>query len=116
MQYDRVFRVLDVAERRKWMRFTLPRPEDLVLRTGDKQYPCSLIEISLGGARIKFKAEVPPPTEVEIRHPIAGILHGDCRWHSETEMGVEFDQSEAVIDLVAHGLKQAVPTPRFGES
>ena len=114
MQYDRVFRVLDVAERRKWMRFTLPHPEELVLKAEGKEYPCSLKEISLGGARIEFKADVPPPAEVEIRHAVAGKLHGDCRWHAETEMGVEFDQSEAVIDLVAHCLKQAVPTPRFG--
>ena len=114
MQFPRVVPILDVAERRKWLRFTLPRPEDLVIAVQGKAYPCSLTEISLGGARIEFREEVPPPTEVEIRHGLAGTLHGDCRWHGESEMGVAFDQSEAVIDLVALCLKQAVPTPRYG--
>lgn len=114
MQFHRVRPVLDVAERRKWLRFTLPRPENLVITVQGKAYPCSLTEISLGGARVEFREEVPPPADVEIRHGRAGILHGDCRWHGDGEMGVAFDQSEAVIDLVAHCLKQAVPTPRYG--
>ena len=112
MRFDSVSRRHDGSERRQWLRFTLPRHEELTLETNGRSFRCVIKDVSLGGARLGFLGDPPPPTYFELSHPIAGTFHGDCKWCTDQEIGLEFDQTEPSLVFVSHCLKQAVPTPR----
>ena len=112
MRFEDVIRTKDGFERRQWLRFDLPKSEDLVLVAQGKKYLCQIIDISLGGARVAFKGAVPPPTRLGVNHDEAGEFYGTCKWLNGRTMGIEFDLTEPSLLLASKCLKQAVPDPR----
>ena len=112
MRFEDVIRTRDGFERRQWLRFDLPKTEELVLVAQGKRYLCHIIDISLGGARVAFKGKVPPPTRLDVNHCEAGEFSGTCKWLHGHMMGIEFDLTEPSLLLASKCLKQAVPDPR----
>ncbi len=103
------FTAQDVADRRQWSRFALPVPELTVLSVDGEDYHCLVEDISLGGARLRCLAAVPPPTTMRFKHPSAGEFQADCKWHDGDRVGMEFDHSHAALLMVSHCVKRILP-------
>jgi len=88
-------KLVQVAERRRHLRFDLDRFTCVTAVAGGRLYDCQVADISLGGLRLRF-AGPPPPTDEQIvlRHATAGELTALQIWRSGNELGLAFESSE----------------------
>ncbi len=91
-------------ERRRWPRYAVEGAISLTLTSGGRTYDCPIEDISLGGTRLRFAGAPPPDPEFHIEHPAAGRFSGNRSWSGPDRLGVEFDHSEAPLDLIAYCL------------
>ncbi len=113
MKFENIPSADEGFERRNWMRFSLPAGIRISLTAQGQRYQAIVTEVSLGGARIHFEDKVPPPASYSLDHDASGEFHCDCRWCSDEEMGLEFDQTEPSLLLVSHCLRQTIPEPKY---
>jgi len=97
-------------ERRRSLRFVLPRQEPITLTAAGKQYRGSLEDVSIGGAKLRFEGGMPPPADVSFEHSEAGEISGTCMWHDGKSMGVSFALTDAALRLISHCLRQGLPS------
>ena len=91
-------------ERRRWPRYAVERAISLTLTSGGRTYDCPIEGISLGGTRWRFAGAPPPDPDFRFEHPAAGGFSGVRSWSGSDCIGVEFDHSEASLDLIAYCL------------
>ncbi len=96
-------------ERRRSLRFVLPRQELITLTAEGKQYQGRLEDVSIGGAKLRFVDETPPPVDVSVEHSEAGEIQGTCMWHDGQCMGIAFALTDAALRLISHCLRQGIP-------
>ena len=96
-------------ERRRSLRFVLPRQEVITLTAAGKQYECRLEDVSIGGAKLRFIDDTPPPVDVSVDHAEAGEIHGTCMWHDGESMGIAFALTDPALRLISHCLRQGIP-------
>lgn len=96
-------------ERRRSLRFVLPREEVIVLTAEGKQYEGRLEDVSIGGAKLRFVDDTPPPVDVSVEHAEAGEIHGTCMWHDGESMGIAFALTDSALRLISHCLRQGIP-------
>jgi len=113
MKFEDIPSVDEGFERRHWMRFSLPAGIRISLMAQDKRYQAVVTEVSLGGARIHFEGGMPPPASYTLEHDASGEFRSECKWCTEGEMGLEFDQTEPSLLLVSHCLRQTIPEPKY---
>lgn len=87
--------------RREWPRYSAERSFVLAASVGGEVIPCTVVDISLGGAKLIFDSEFASADSIELNHP--GIEPVSCSqvWHSDKEVGVEFDFSEDSLGLIS---------------
>lgn len=100
-------------ERRRSLRFVLPRQEDITLTAGGRQLHCKLEDVSIGGAKLLLEDSLPLPAEVSMEHATAGTIDGICMWHDGTAVGISFDLSDPALRLISLCLRQGVPSSTF---
>ena len=93
-------------DRREWPRYTAQRNFALAVSIGGKTLPCSVADVSLGGARLVFDADLPEGAGhrseiIELSHPESEPVHCAPVWHSKRELGVGFDFSEDSLGLIS---------------
>ena len=97
-------------ERRRSLRFVLPRQEDITLTVAGRQYRGKLEDVSIGGAKLCLSGEVAAPSNVALEHETAGTIEGTCMWHSGSSVGISFDLSDPALRLISLCLRQGVPS------
>ncbi len=97
-------------ERRRSLRFVLPRQEDILLTIGGQQYQGKLEDVSIGGAKLRLADEPKAPGEVSLEHESAGAIDGTCEWQDGRSLGISFDLSDPALRLISLCLRQGVPT------
>jgi PilZ domain len=97
-------------ERRRSLRFVLPRQEDIVLRAGGAEYHGKLEDVSIGGAKLRLTGDLPPASDFSLEHAVAGTIEGTCMWHDGGSIGVAFPLSDPALRLISLCLRQGVPS------
>ena len=97
-------------ERRRSLRFVLPRQESIVLTAAGRQYEGRLEDVSIGGAKLRFLDQTPPPMDVSVAHSEAGEIQGTCMWHDGESMGIAFALTDPALRLISHCLRQGIPS------
>lgn len=96
-------------ERRRSLRFVLPRQEDIVLTAAGREYHGKLEDVSIGGAKLRLTSDTPLPAELRLEHATAGVIEGTCMWHDGDCVGVAFDLTDPALKLISLCLRQGVP-------
>ena len=96
-------------ERRRSLRFVLPRQEDIVLTIGGQQYRGKLEDVSIGGAKLSLSEDLPACDQVCMEHELAGTIEGTCKWHGAQSIGICFDLTDPALRLISLCLRQGVP-------
>lgn len=97
-------------ERRRSLRFVLPRQEDIVLIAAGQQYRGKLEDVSIGGAKLRLTGELPPLSDVSLAHDSVGVIEGVCEWHDGETLGISFDLTDPALQLISLCLRQGVPS------
>jgi hypothetical protein len=100
-------------ERRRSLRFVLPRQEDITLFVGGQSYQGKLEDVSIGGAKLRMAGAVPLPSDVRLEHGTAGTIQGICMWHDGETVGIAFDLTDPALELISLCLRQGVPSSTF---
>lgn len=97
-------------ERRRSLRFVLPRQEDITLIAGDQQFRGKLEDVSIGGAKLRVDGTMPPPADLRMEHQTAGAIDGTCMWQDGQCIGVSFALTDEALRLISLCLRQGVPS------
>lgn len=97
-------------ERRRSLRFVLPRQEDIVLFVGGTEYRGKLEDVSIGGAKLRLTGELPAADAFRLEHETAGTIEGTCMWQNGPCVGVSFPLSDPALRLISLCLRQGVPS------
>lgn len=87
--------------RREWPRYPAEKNFELAAGFDGKVLPCSVGDVSLGGARLIFDEAVPAVASIELSHPESETIHCAAIWRGERELGIEFDFSEDSLGLIS---------------
>lgn len=96
-------------ERRRSLRFVLPRQEAITLIAAGREYKGILEDVSIGGAKLRFDDGMPPPADVRMEHSGTGEVEGVCMWHDGECMGISFSLTDSALQLISHCLRQGLP-------
>lgn len=100
-------------ERRRSLRFVLPRQEDITLIVDGQAYPGKLEDVSVGGAKLRMAGTVPACGDVHLEHAVAGRIDQVSMWHRGDAIGIAFPLSEPALRLISLCLRQGVPSSTF---
>lgn len=88
-----------VFNRRRAKRCPIDRRTSAVLVVGDRRYPCTIENISVGGMGLRFAADVPRTAEqATVEHAVAGDFPGRCVWVKRKAVGFRFDRPENALE------------------
>jgi hypothetical protein len=73
------------------------RRRRMCLLVGDRPAPAALREVSAAGAFLETHADLKLGTQVELRHPEAGVIHAQVRSVTAEGVGISFDFGEASV-------------------
>jgi len=97
------------AEKRRFPRRKVIWSARVVTRIGDR--PCTVLNISRGGAQIKLDVTLDPCTGIELSIAGIGKLPGWVAWASHDRAGIEFAE---LSEAQAAALEQALRGRRGG--
>jgi hypothetical protein len=100
-------------ERRRSLRFVLPRQEDITLIVDGQAYSGKLEDVSVGGAKLRMADDIPTSDNVRLEHAAAGCIENVSMWHRGEVIGVAFPLSESALRLISLCLRQGVPSSAF---
>lgn len=100
-------------ERRRSLRFVLPRPEDITLIAGGRAYRGKLEDVSVGGAKLRLDERLGSIEGPRLEHAAAGTFDAVVMWQDDGVVGVCFELNEPAIDLISRCLRQGVPNTAF---
>lgn len=107
----------NAQNRREWPRYTAERSFALAARLEGRLLPCSVTDISLGGARLVFDDEVPAGADLDLSDAEGQTVACQRVWQDGKAVGVAFDFSEESLGLVSVCLRNMIdiehhPGPR----
>ena len=92
-------------DHREWPRYIAERPFALSANLDGRIYPCTVADVSLGGARLVFDNDLPAslPSEqhIELSHPETETVICLPVWQDSQEVGIRFDFSEESLGLIS---------------
>ncbi|MEQ8357002.1 MAG: PilZ domain-containing protein [Kiloniellaceae bacterium] len=103
--------------RREWPRYSAERSFALAASFDGRVVACTVIDVSLGGAKLIFDEEVPEASTIELSHPESEPVICAQVWRSNRELGIEFDFSDDSLGLISVcirnmvDLEQPAPVP-----
>ena len=98
--------------RREWPRYAAERDFVLAASIDGKVVPCSVVDISLGGAKLVFDSEIPGGEPIELSHPDIEPVNCTQVWNNHHEIGIEFDFSEVALDLISVCIRNMIDLER----
>ena len=101
-----------MQEQREWPRYAAEQSCSLSAQLDGKAYPCTVADVSLGGARLVFEEILPgaPLSDgvIELSHPEAATVSCEAVWQSSHAVGIQFDFSEESLDLISVCLRHMI--------
>jgi hypothetical protein len=94
--------------RREWPRYQAEKSFALAARVGGKLLPCTVADVSLGGAKLVFDSELLVGETLELSHPDGEAVVCARVWQDSREIGVEFDFSEESLGLISVCIRSIV--------
>lgn len=92
-------------EQREWPRYAAEQTFALSASLDGRIYPCTVADVSLGGARLVFDDAVPQhllgDAMIELSHPETKPVTCAPVWQSTREVGIQFDFSEESLGLIS---------------
>ncbi len=103
--------------RREWPRYTAERNFALAASIDGKVLPCTVADVSLGGAKLIFDTDLPQAAgdedaTIELNHPDGEPVHCATVWRSNREVGIVFDFSEDSLGLISICLRNMIDLDR----
>lgn len=98
--------------RREWPRYQAEKSFSLAARVGGMLLPCTVADVSLGGAKVVFDSEVPVGETIELSHPGGEAVVCARVWQDSREVGIEFDFSEDSLGLISICIRSIVDLER----
>ncbi len=92
------------VDRRSWPRYGLGGAEPFTLTADGRIHACRIVDISLGGARLRLDGEMPRNLELRIEHRWLGHAYARTCWKGSHDMGVSFDHSPRTLAFIARCL------------
>lgn len=80
----------DGSDRRRWERYPPDGQTSVTLASGGHAVECELLDLSLGGARLRIADDLPGDDEVVLRHRVAGRFLASQSWRRGDEVGLRF--------------------------
>lgn len=87
--------------RREWPRYQAEKSFALAANIGGRLVPCTVMDVSLGGARLAFDSDVPAGETIELTHGDGETISCARVWQDSRAVGVEFDFSEDSLGLIS---------------
>jgi hypothetical protein len=101
--------------RREWPRYQAERSFAVAASADGKVVPCTVADVSLGGAKLIFDGAAPEAATIELSHPDAESVTCVQVWHNDREVGIEFDFSEDSLGLISVCLRNMIDLERQPE-
>jgi hypothetical protein len=98
--------------RREWPRYQAVKPFSLTACIDGRLLPCTVADVSLGGARLVFDDELPAGQTVELNHPEGPVVACARVWQGARELGVAFDFSEEALGLISTCIRNMIDLGR----
>ena len=112
-------KVAPMHEHREWPRYTAKRTFALSASVNGRVYPCTVADVSLGGARLIFDEACPEPTAseagIELSHPEADAVVCEPVWQTEQEVGIQFDFSEESLGMISVCIRNMIDLDQAAE-
>jgi hypothetical protein len=67
-------------------------------------FECELLDLSLGGARLRVDPDLPDEAGMVLQHPVGGLFYAARKWRRGDEIGVRF---RAPVQTREHALQCA---------
>lgn len=77
-------------DRRQWERYPPDGQTSVTLAAGGRVFDCELLDLSLGGARLRVTADLPEEGDVVLQHRVAGLFSAAPAWRRGDELGLQF--------------------------
>ncbi len=78
------------GDRRRWDRYAPDVETSVTLASGGQTFDCALLDLSLGGARLRVVEDLPDDGSVVLQHPVAGLFFACQTWRQGGEIGIRF--------------------------
>jgi hypothetical protein len=104
------------SNRREWPRYRAVKSFLLTVNVDGQVLPCTVTDISLGGARLAFDGKVPAGQTIELSHPDSRTVSCDCVWQDDREVGVEFDFSEDSLGLISICIRNMIDLEQHSDA
>lgn len=78
------------TDRRRWDRYSPDGQTSVTLASGGCAFDCELLDLSLGGARLRIDGDLPDDRDVVLQHRVAGLFFASQTWRHGNEVGVRF--------------------------
>lgn len=98
----------DAQNRREWPRYAAEKSFALAATVNGRLLPCTVADISLGGAKLLFDEDLPAGDLLDLTDPDGETVACDRVWQNRNEVGVAFDFSEESLGLVSVCLRNMV--------
>lgn len=87
--------------RREWPRYTAEKDFSLAASIDGKVIACTILDLSLGGAKLRLDGDAPEGADIELSHPESHPVNCAQVWRRDGEVGIEFDFSEDSLGLIS---------------
>lgn len=94
--------------RREWPRYTAEKAFSLAATIDGRIVPCTIVDVSLGGAKLRFDEDAPEGTDFALSHPDSAPVNCVEVWRRHREVGIEFDFSEDSLGLISLCLRNMI--------
>jgi hypothetical protein len=91
----------NAQNRREWPRYAAEKSFELAASVNGRLLPCTVADISLGGARLVFDEELPAGPLLDLTDPDGQNVACERVWQDSKAIGVAFDFSEESLGLVS---------------
>lgn len=78
------------GDRRQWDRYAPDAETSVTLAAGGRTFDCELLDLSLGGARLRVVEDFPEDGSVVLQHRIGGLFFACPTWRQGSEIGIRF--------------------------
>lgn len=91
----------NAQNRREWPRYAAEKSFALAANVDGRLLPCTVADVSLGGARLVFDVPLPPVELLDLTGPNGETVSCAPLWQDRNAVGVAFDFSEESLGLVS---------------
>jgi hypothetical protein len=80
----------ELSDRRQWERYPPDGQTSVTLAAGGRAIACELLDLSLGGARLRMAQTLPEDCDLVLQHRVAGLFFAAPAWRRGDEVGLQF--------------------------